>query len=89
MVIIVLLILWLTMASIQLIYILFVYSRTAFHRQPEYNESDSPTASDASSSGVSIVVFARNELDNLTELLPLLNAQQYPIFNAGDGRPVY
>ena len=31
-------------------------------------------------SGVSIVVCARNELDNLTELLPLLNAQQYPIF---------
>lgn len=30
--------------------------------------------------GVSVVVCARNELENLTELLPLLNEQEYPIF---------
>ncbi|WP_317171733.1 glycosyltransferase [Spirosoma validum] len=68
-----LLILWLLMVSIQLIFILFVYSRTAFHRQSHRSSSDSQP-------GVSIVVCARNELENLTELLPLLNDQQYPDF---------
>ncbi|UFH57344.1 glycosyltransferase [Spirosoma sp. KNUC1025] len=68
-----LLILWLLVVSIQLIFILFIYSQTAFYRQStRHNDDPRP--------GVSIVVCARNELENLKELLPLLDAQQYPDF---------
>ena len=92
----VLLITWLVMLSIQLLYILFVYSRTAFYRQPNRNDTallpDSLDESIApvkvrpghawvsSSPGITVVVCARNELVNLTELLPLLNSQHYPTF---------
>jgi glycosyltransferase involved in cell wall biosynthesis len=79
-VIIVLLITWLLVVGIQLVYILFIYSRTALYRQPEPNEQVRDFLPNESSSGVSIVVCARNEIDNLTELLPLLNAQHYPDF---------
>ena len=79
-VITVLLILWLLVVGIQLVYILFVYSRTALYRQPKPNERVRTVSSGESSPGVSIVVCARNEIDNLTELLPLLNAQHYPAF---------
>ncbi len=75
-----LLIIWLLMVGIQLIYILFVYSRTAFYRQPAQNKRVRNPMSNEPSAGVSIVVCARNELDNLTELLPLLNAQRYTDF---------
>ncbi|WP_461050980.1 glycosyltransferase [Spirosoma arcticum] len=68
-----LLITWLLMVSIQLIYILFVFSRTALFRQ------SGPSATD-SAPPVTIVVCARNERINLVELLPLLNAQQYTTF---------
>lgn len=68
----VVLITWLFMVGIQLIYILFVFSRTAFYRQNRSSETN-PT-------GVTVVVCARNELENLTELLPLLNDQNYPEF---------
>ncbi|MFD2573453.1 glycosyltransferase [Spirosoma soli] len=64
------------MVSVQLIYVLFVFSRTAFYRQP--NPPDSVL--NAASSGVTVIVCARNELANLTELLPLLNSQNYPTF---------
>ncbi|GAB4044434.1 glycosyltransferase [Spirosoma jeollabukense] len=72
------------MVSIQLIYIFFVYSRTAFYRQPIQDNpgeliSDAATAS-ADQPGITVIVCARNELDNLIELLPLLNAQAYPDF---------
>ena len=64
------------MVSIQLIYILFVFSRTALHRRPSHFApapgSDPP--------GVTVIVCARNERENLIELLPLLNAQRYPTF---------
>ncbi|GAB3962231.1 glycosyltransferase [Spirosoma harenae] len=76
-----LLIAWLFVVSIQLIYILFIYSRTVFYRQPELAQPDYPSQlSNGANSGVTIIVCARNELDNLTELLPQLNAQQYPDF---------
>ncbi|CAN5185757.1 glycosyltransferase [soil metagenome] len=77
------------MVSIQLIYILFVYSRTAFYRQPvlinpdETNLGASTALADwpsVDSPGITVVVCARNELDNLIELLPLLNVQDYPDF---------
>lgn len=70
------------MVSIQLIYILFVFSRTAFRRADPSTSSlaDATTSSGGNLPGVTIVVCARNELENLTELLPLLNDQQYPTF---------
>ena len=81
-----LLISWLVVVSIQLIYILLVYSRTAFYRQPVRNDvvlqsdfADASTPGD-STPGITVVVCARNELENLIELLPLLNDQNYPNF---------
>ena len=62
------------MISIQLVYILFIFPRTAFFRQPK------PFVPGPDAPDVTIVVCARNELDNLTGLLPLLNAQHYPTF---------
>ncbi|WP_228724366.1 glycosyltransferase [Spirosoma sp. KUDC1026] len=68
-----LLISWLVVVSIQLIYILFVFSRTAFYRA---NSSASPTTS----AGITVVVCAHNERENLEELIPQLVAQKYPTF---------
>ena len=66
------------MVGIQIIYILFIFSRTAFYRQSQREPFPQPGQSTAS--GVSVVVCARNERENLIELLPLLNAQTYPVF---------
>ncbi|MBC8152979.1 MAG: glycosyltransferase [Bacteroidetes bacterium] len=63
------------MVSIQLIFIVFVFSRTAFHRLP----SPDPTSL-ATSPGVTIIVCAHNELANLTALIPLLATQNHPLF---------
>ena len=76
-----LLVAWLFFVGIQLIYILLIYSRTAFYQQLAQNPVDVPTTSPKSSkAGVTVVVCARNELDNLCELLPLLNNQEYSNF---------
>ena len=72
-----LLIIWLLVVGIQLIYILLVYTQTAFYRQPDSSETPPSTEP---KNGVTVIVCARNELDNLTELLPLLNAQNYPVY---------
>lgn len=74
-----LLITWLVMVSIQLIYILFVFSRTAFENGNV--PAEGRVAASADQQGVTIIVCARNELENLTELLPLLNDQHYPAFD--------
>ena len=66
------------MVSIQIIYILFVFSRTAFYRQPQ--REPFPQSGESTGLGVSVVVCARNERENLIELLPLLNTQAYPAF---------
>ena len=58
---------------IQLIYYLFVFSRLIRYKQPA---ADYPQPAE----GVSVLVCAWNELENLGELLPLLNAQEYPTF---------
>lgn len=63
------------MVSIQLIYIIFVFSRTALHRLPPPDHIDLAT-----SPGVTIIVCAHNELANLTELIPLLAGQNHPLF---------
>ncbi|WP_461073868.1 glycosyltransferase [Spirosoma horti] len=80
-----LLITWLVIVGIQLIYILLVYSRTAFYHQPHRSDPTllpvpSGKSTDPAPNGVTVVVCARNELANLIELLPLLNDQQYPDF---------
>lgn len=80
-----LLITWLTVVTIQLVYILFIFSRTAFYQQPPRESvSQSSEMPDhglpVDAPGVSIIVCARNEYNNLIELLPLLNAQAYPTF---------
>ncbi|MBC3786075.1 glycosyltransferase [Spirosoma utsteinense] len=69
----VLLISWLIVVGIQLLYVLFIFSRTAFSPQPAVPAPDSKRP-------VTIIVCAHNERENLTELLPLLQAQQYPVF---------
>lgn len=60
---------------VQLIYLLFVFTSLIRHRdialKEEYKEN---------LPSVSIVIAAWNELDNLKELLPLLEKQQYPDF---------
>ncbi|MBN8826819.1 MULTISPECIES: glycosyltransferase [unclassified Spirosoma] len=81
MVITALLIAWLVIVGIQLIYIFFVYSRTALYRQSEPGDVNGQRQFlNESTGGVTVVVCARNELDNLRELLPLLNEQVYPHF---------
>ena len=73
-----LLIAWLSMVSIQLIYILFVFSRTAF--QQRFSRADGMASRQPNPPGITIVICARNELANLTALLPLVNDQNYPTF---------
>ncbi len=75
-----LLISWLIAVGIQLIYIFFIFSRTAFFRQPP-GESTAPAEVRLSNRpGITVIVCAHNELANLRALLPLLNAQHYPDF---------
>ena len=80
-----LLITWLIVVTIQLVYILFVFSRTAFYQQPPRKSISQPAVMPdhglpVDAPGVSIIVCARNEYKNLLDLLPLLNAQAYPTF---------
>src|SRR5690606_41386645 len=79
-------------ATIQFVYLLFIFGRLSFF-PPLVTSVDSE---EVVAEGVSIVVAARNELKNLKKLLPLLAAQQYPIFEilivndrSTDGIPSY
>lgn len=58
-----------TIVLVQLYYILFVFTRLLFRQQPEPPKSYP---------AVTVVVCAHNELENLRELLPMLNEQDYP-----------
>jgi glycosyltransferase involved in cell wall biosynthesis len=58
---------------IQLYYYLFVFFRLISYEHPAPIYDDS-------AEGVSVLVCAWNELDNLRELLPLLDQQEYPNF---------
>ena len=71
-------ILWLVFFSavaIQLFYLIFIFGRLAFfYKKPsevDYEENQE---------GVTVILSARNELENLKELLPKLFSQQYPNF---------
>ncbi len=66
---------------IQLVFILFVYSRTAYRPLGSSAGSwPSRLAMGPDAPGVTVIVCAHNECDNLAELLPLLDAQDYPVF---------
>lgn len=58
-------------AFIQLLYFLMIYSRLLWHKATE--SSGEPV-------GVTVLVCAWNELENIKELLPILDKQQYPVF---------
>jgi len=68
--------------SIQLFYYLFVFSRLAGYRREETNREsvEDRTSPGGVTPGVSVLVCAWNERQNLKELLPLLDAQEYPEF---------
>ncbi|MES2797882.1 MAG: glycosyltransferase [Bacteroidota bacterium] len=57
--------------SIQILYYIIVFSRFLIERQYEIHTN-------TNTKGVSIVVCAWNEFDNLTDLLPILDYQKYP-----------
>lgn len=57
--------------AIQLFYILFIFTKLSGHRDLEPEEDQPP---------VTLIVAASNELENLRELLPLLDTQDYPTF---------
>jgi glycosyltransferase involved in cell wall biosynthesis len=54
---------------VQLYYILFVFARLLFRVHPEHPKNYP---------AVTVIVCAHNELNNLRELLPMLNEQDYP-----------
>lgn len=58
---------------IQVLYYVFVFARLIFHR-------NKTTSEDNALEPVTVVICARNELENLQELIPLLVEQNYPAF---------
>lgn len=58
---------------IQLIMLLFVYSRVAFHRHRKQQLAQELP-------GISVVIAARNESENLFQFLPFILEQDYPNF---------
>ena len=58
--------------GLQLFFILFVFAKV--------NRHESPIQEEITSEGVSVIVCAWNELENLKELIPLLDEQDYPNF---------
>lgn len=57
---------------IQIFYYLFFFTRLAFYSKTSTYGQEAP--------GVTVLVCAWNEKENLTELIPLLDAQEYPTF---------
>lgn len=57
--------------AIQLFYILFIFTRLSGHHDLEPGDHQPP---------VTLILAASNELENLRELLPLLDRQDYPEF---------
>jgi len=62
---------FLSSAGLQLLYLFFFNLRFLFHKSIESNPALPP---------VSIIVAARNESENLYELIPILIEQDYPSF---------
>lgn len=59
--------------SIQLFFIVIVFARLIFYESRASVESDPRQ-------GISVIICAWNELDNLRELLPMLEDQDYPLY---------
>ena len=59
--------------SIQLFFIVIVFARLIFHESRVHKEIDPQQ-------GVSVIICAWNERENLQELLPMLECQDYPLF---------
>ena len=70
--VILLLIIFIVSVAFQLYFIFFIFTKLSQYETPE-NETRKPE-------GVSVIVCAWNELENLKSLLPLLNNQSYPTF---------
>ena len=69
----ILLFLFLASTAVQLFYWLFIFSRLAFYRQPNAQ----PTTG---KEGVSVIICARNEAENLRQNLPYFLSQDYPAY---------
>jgi cellulose synthase/poly-beta-1,6-N-acetylglucosamine synthase-like glycosyltransferase len=67
----VLFILFCVSLTIQLGYYLGVFSKLAFYKKPALNNSFPPA---------SIIICAKNEVDNLTQFLPAIFEQDYPAY---------
>jgi len=65
---------WLGVLTIQVLCLLFLFARTAFR------PVSAPVGAPPSAQGVTVVVCANNEHDNLLELLPMLTSQEYPLY---------
>lgn len=61
--------------SIQLFFLVIVFGRLIFFKGKKYDPDDAEEAP-----GVSVILCAWNELENLQELLPLLDDQDYPLY---------
>ncbi len=59
------------MVFLQLIFVLFIYSRLAFHKDKSKTDDTPP---------VTIIIAARNESENLFKNLPFILGQDYPEF---------
>ena len=67
-------IIYLGATLVQLVYWLGIFSRLAFYRQPPRKKDDKPLP------GVSIIICARNEAENLKKNLPHFLSQEYRSF---------
>jgi cellulose synthase/poly-beta-1,6-N-acetylglucosamine synthase-like glycosyltransferase len=72
--------LYLGCVGMQLVYLLFIFSKTSHYQKNNSSSEPQAQPNRPVSVGVSIVVCALNELENLRELIPLLLKQDYPDF---------
>ncbi|MES2734336.1 MAG: glycosyltransferase [Bacteroidota bacterium] len=72
--------LYLGCVGIQLVYLLFIFSKISGSQQRKDTSALATEPNSSFSVGVSVVVCAWNELENLQELIPLLLKQDHPNF---------
>ena len=60
-------------ALIQIMYVLFIYSKLAFHKSKPIDDHQNWMP-------ISVIIAARNESDNLYENLPAILSQDYPVY---------
>lgn len=70
----ILLFILLIFVAVQLFFLIVVFGRLLFYQSKREKEGS------AEERGVTVIVCAWNELENLRELLPLLDAQDYPVY---------